>query len=94
MNAFPYSTENSPFKGPDNDNDIVLSYPDENSYELIAVQINFEELTKTKRDYLQNLAEEYGATVFSLQETHVALNIDTSKFNIDGFNLVNTTSIQ
>lgn len=83
MNAIPYSTENSPCKGSDN----VLSHIDENNFELIVLQINVEGLTKAKCEYLQKLAEEYGASILSLQETHVAPNTILSKFTISGFNL-------
>lgn len=90
MNAIP-TTKNSPFKGSDNnidkDNDYVLGHPDENNYELIVFEINVERLTKEKCEYLQKLAEEYGATVLSLQKTHITPNTDTSKFNICGFKL-------
>lgn len=83
MNAIPYSTENSSCKGSDN----VLSHIDENSSELTVLQINVEGLTKAKCEYLQKLAEEYGASILSLQETHVAPNTNISKFIISGFNL-------
>jgi len=83
MNAIPHFIENSPCKGSDN----VLSHTDENSYELIVLQINVEELTKAKCEYLQKLAEEHGASILSLQETHVVPNTNISKFIISGFNL-------